>query len=56
MLDSDHLRGVPLILVCNKQDISGCLSVQEIKTVFHEGAGKIGHRDCTVMAVSALEG
>ena len=34
----------------------GCLTVGEIKTVFHESVGKIGDRDCTVLPVSALSG
>jgi len=56
LLDSQTLEGVPLLLVCNKQDIEGCLAVPEIKTAFHESVAKLGHRDCTVLAVSALNG
>jgi len=56
ILDSETLNGIPLLIVCNKQDIEDCLSVADIKTVFHESVEKIGHRDCTVMSVSALDG
>jgi len=56
ILDSETLHGVPLLVVCNKQDVEGCLTIPDIKTVFHESAAKLGHRDCTVMAVSALNG
>jgi len=56
ILDSETLNGIPLLIVCNKQDIEDCLSVADIKTVFHESVEKIGHSDCTVMSVSALDG
>jgi len=56
ILDSEVIEGVPVAIVCNKQDIEDCLTIAEIKNVFHESADKIGHRDCTVLAVSALDG
>jgi len=56
MLSSDHIEGMPLILVCNKQDLDGCMSVTDVKTVFHESVEKLGRRDCTVLPVSALNG
>lgn len=56
MLGSETLTGVPLLVVANKQDIEGCLSVNDIKTAFHESASQIGRRDCTVLSASALKG
>ena len=56
MLQSEHLNTVPLLILANKQDISGCLSVLDIKRVFHDSSTKIGSRDCMIRPVSALTG
>eukprot|EP00914_Ancora_sagittata_P028319 GHVO01055793.1.p1 GENE.GHVO01055793.1~~GHVO01055793.1.p1 ORF type:complete len:203 (+),score=31.24 GHVO01055793.1:156-764(+) len=56
MLGNETLCGVPLLLLANKQDLSGCMSVSDIKTDFKGSAHKIGHRDCSVMGTSALNG
>uniref|UniRef100_W5M0M4 ADP-ribosylation factor-related protein 1 n=1 Tax=Lepisosteus oculatus TaxID=7918 RepID=W5M0M4_LEPOC len=34
MISSEALEGVPLLVLANKQDVEGCLSVPEIKTAF----------------------
>ena len=36
--------------------LQDCMSVSDIRTEFKEKAHHLGHRDCTVMAVSALTG
>lgn len=56
MIMNETLTGVPLLLLANKQDIQGCLGVADIKEDFKGSAHKIGHRDCSVMATSALNG
>uniref|UniRef100_UPI00358FFCA0 ADP-ribosylation factor-related protein 1-like n=1 Tax=Myxine glutinosa TaxID=7769 RepID=UPI00358FFCA0 len=56
MVSSETLEGVPLLLLVNKQDVEGCLSVPEIKTSFGESASKIGKRDCLLQPCSALTG
>ncbi|KAF6206742.1 hypothetical protein GE061_017978 [Apolygus lucorum] len=56
MISSEHLSGVPLLLLANKQDIPECMGVREVKPIFNKNAHLIGRRDCMVMAVSALNG
>jgi len=56
MLESEHLKTVPLLILVNKQDIEGCLSVLDVKKVFHDASLKIGSRDCMIRPVSALTG
>ena len=56
MLTNENLHGVPLLLLANKQDMKSCLTVADIKTDFKGSAHKIGHRDCSVMGTSALNG
>jgi len=56
MIVNEALDGVPLLVVTNKQDIEGCLTVGEIKSVFNDSSHRIGRRDCLVLPVSALKG
>uniref|UniRef100_A0A0K8TN62 ADP-ribosylation factor-related protein 1 n=1 Tax=Tabanus bromius TaxID=304241 RepID=A0A0K8TN62_TABBR len=56
MIRSDHLSGVPLLLLANKQDLPDVMGVREIKPVFQQAGVMIGRRDCLVMPVSALTG
>jgi ADP-ribosylation factor related protein 1 len=56
MISNEHLKGVPLLVIANKQDLDHSVHIPDIKAVFNTSAGKIGHRDCSVMAASALKG
>lgn len=56
MLQSDALDTVPLLILANKQDVEGCMSVLDIKKAFHDSSQAIGTRDCMIRAVSALTG
>ncbi|KAI8069116.1 ADP-ribosylation factor family-domain-containing protein [Gilbertella persicaria] len=56
MITNDAVEGVPILMVANKQDVSGALKVEEIKEVFNKIAMKLGARDSRVLPVSALEG
>jgi len=56
MVTNEALDSVPLLVLANKQDIPGCMTISEIKGVFNESAHLIGHRDCLVLPVSALRG
>lgn len=54
-LRNDELRGRPLILLANKQDVDGALNVTEMKDRFN--MRKIGQeRDCFVQPCSASTG
>lgn len=56
IIKNDHLSGMPLLLLANKQDLPECMGVREIKPVFQHTGHLIGRRDCLVMPVSALTG
>ncbi|XP_037078125.1 ADP-ribosylation factor-related protein 1-like isoform X2 [Pollicipes pollicipes] len=56
VIGSEHLIGVPLLVLANKQDIPDCMGVREVKPIFNQSAHLIGRRDCMVMPVSALHG
>ncbi|KAL1140210.1 hypothetical protein AAG570_000142 [Ranatra chinensis] len=56
MISSENLSGVPLLVLANKQDITDCMGVREVKPIFNKNAHLIGRRDCMVMPVSALNG
>ena len=56
MICNDHLSGIPLLVLANKQDLPDCMGVREIKPVFQQSGLQIGRRDCLVMPVSALAG
>lgn len=56
MICNDTLHGVPLLLLANKQDLEGCLSLSTIKTAFQDTGHILTSRDCKAMAVSALTG
>ncbi|KAK2145918.1 hypothetical protein LSH36_647g01032 [Paralvinella palmiformis] len=56
MISSEALNGVPLLLLANKQDLQDCMPVSKVKEEFKDHAHKIGHRDCHIMGVSALQG
>ncbi|CAD5111901.1 DgyrCDS1164 [Dimorphilus gyrociliatus] len=56
MVVNETLTGVPLLLLANKQDVDGCMTVSDIKMAFNRVSHKIGKRDLRVMGVSALLG
>ncbi|XP_077292494.1 ADP-ribosylation factor related protein 1 [Arctopsyche grandis] len=56
MISSEHLKGVPLLVLANKQDIPDCMGVHTVKPIFNQNAHLIGARDIMLMAVSALTG
>ena len=56
MVRNEHVSGVPLLVLANKQDLSDSMGVREVKPIFNQSAHLIGSRDCMVMPVSALTG
>ncbi|KRY33718.1 ADP-ribosylation factor-related protein 1 [Trichinella spiralis] len=55
-LKNKTLNGVPVVIVCNKQDIKECMSVSDVKMALREIIKKLGTRDCSLFPVSALHG
>ncbi|KAJ3117368.1 ADP-ribosylation factor protein 3 [Phlyctochytrium bullatum] len=56
VITSKQIEGIPIIMLANKADLSGALSVTAIKDLFGEISLKLGARDSKVMAISALRG
>lgn len=56
IISNEHLAGVPVLVLANKQDLPECMGVREIKPVFQQSAVHIGRREFLVMPVCALEG
>lgn len=56
MISNEALLTVPLLLLANKQDLQGCLPLEEVKKLFNTSPALIGQRDCKADAVSALKG
>ncbi|KAI8915148.1 hypothetical protein PhCBS80983_g04596 [Powellomyces hirtus] len=56
VMTNDTVEGVPVLMLANKQDVSGALSVHEIKEIFNPIALQLGARDSKVLPVSALKG
>ena len=54
LLMEDELRGVPLLIIANKQDISGSMNVDEITSKLT--LSEIKDRPWTIMPTSALQG
>ena len=56
MIQNEQLKGLPLLVACNKQDLDECLTVPEIKKQFNKSSSHIGARNCMATATSALTG
>ncbi|KAI9296572.1 GTPase of the ras superfamily required to recruit Arl1p to the Golgi [Neoconidiobolus thromboides FSU 785] len=53
----DRIQGVPIVMLANKQDITGkSLSVESIKEIFNKIAIKLEASDSKVLPISALTG
>jgi ADP-ribosylation factor related protein 1 len=44
MIQNEQLIGLPLLVACNKQDLSNCMTVPDIKKKFNKSAAKIGKK------------
>jgi ADP-ribosylation factor related protein 1 len=57
MIQNEQLEGLPLLVACNKQDLSEvCMTVPDMKKQFNKSSSHIGVRNCMVTATSALTG
>lgn len=55
MLDEEELRGVPLLVFANKQDVAGSASAAEVSELLGLAGGE-NARPWSVRACSALKG
>ncbi|EGD74229.1 hypothetical protein PTSG_06239 [Salpingoeca rosetta] len=56
VLMTRELEGVPILILCNKQEHPNAMTVQDIKQTLNQSAHKLGLRDCKVQGVSAVSG
>jgi len=57
MIGSEHLAGVPLLVAANKQDLSECMGVREVKPLFESCLESVGSgREVMTLATSGLKG
>ncbi|CAB4066899.1 ARFRP1 [Lepeophtheirus salmonis] len=56
MISNENLKGVPLLVLANKQDLPECMGVREVKPIFHENDESIGSRETMVLPTSGLTG
>ncbi|TPX78268.1 hypothetical protein CcCBS67573_g00446 [Chytriomyces confervae] len=56
VVGTEELEGVPMLLLANKSDKAGAISVANLKELFNPVASKLGARDSKVLSVSALKG
>ncbi len=51
-----EVEGVPILMLCNKQDLPNAMQVHEIQEIFNQIAQKLEARDSKVLAISAVTG
>ena len=56
MVENKLLQGVPLLVICNKQDKEDAMDIPSIKRMFNRCAHKLGVRDCKVINGSGHTG
>lgn len=56
MIKNPTLKGAPLLILANKQDLPGAFHVSEINRAFYDSLCLVGQRECTVRGICALNG
>ena len=56
MIKNENVRGVPLLVAANKQDLADCMGVREVKPLFESNIEELGCREVMVLATSGLTG
>ena len=56
MIKNEHVRGVPLLVAANKQDLVDCMGVREVKPLFEGNLELVGGREVMTLATSGLAG
>ncbi|KAK3749701.1 hypothetical protein QZH41_014974 [Actinostola sp. cb2023] len=55
-LQHEFLKGAPLLVLANKQDVTGSLAADKIQSVFHPESAIVDQRDYFIQPTSALNG
>ena len=56
MIKNENVRGVPLLVAANKQDLVDCMGVREVKPLFEDNLDLVGAREVMTLATSGLTG
>jgi len=56
MIKNENIRGVPLLVAANKQDLVDCMGVREVKPLFESNLELVGAREVMTLATSGLTG
>jgi len=56
MIKNENVRGVPLLVAANKQDLVDCMGVREVKPLFEANLELVGAREVMTLATSGLTG
>ena len=56
MIKNENVRGVPLLVAANKQDLVDCMGVREVKPLFEANIELVGAREVMTLATSGLTG
>ena len=56
MIKNENIKGVPLLVAANKQDLADCMGVREVKHLFENNAEELNTRELMTLATSGLAG
>lgn len=53
---NENIQGVPVLMLANKQDVPGAMTLVEIQEIFNQMVLKLEARDSKVLLISAIKG
>ena len=56
MIKNENIKGVPLLVAANKQDLADCMGVREVKHLFENNVEELNTRELMTLATSGLTG
>lgn len=56
MIKNDNVKGIPLLVAANKQDLADCMGVREVKHLFENNVEELNSRELMTLATSGLTG
>ena len=56
MIKNENVRGIPLLVAANKQDLADCMGVREVKHLFENNVEELNSREVMTLATSGLTG
>jgi len=56
MIKNETIKGIPLLVAANKQDLADCMGVREVKHLFENNAEELNSRELMTLATSGLTG